>query len=204
MRAHEFTSITTINEILGGSLENPMLPPDRDFSDSDIVDTVDGYEIHVFKYVPYFDIILAVLNTDGTYKGYIGFNNDGHFIEANTKQEYQRKGIMSVLMLYALRNGISPLFINSTDTVSRFSRAVIWSLKEKNKIKVTDKNNIEYSSEQLFNILNDNWPSDYSLYLYSTHGSLSENYWEFRDTLTKEAYYDKNFLGESIEPYWYE
>lgn len=199
MRAYEF-----LPEIRGGGLERPQLPSTQDFSKSSIIATVDGYSIHAFKYLPIFEIVLAVLDDNGTYKGYIGFSEDGHFIEANTLEQHRRKGIMSVLLLYTLRNVVSPLYINSGDIVSKFSRSAIWSLAEKNVIRISNENNEYYSKEKLYDILNDNWPNDYSLYLYPTHQQLKENYWEFRDVVTRQAYYDTNFSGESIEPYWYD
>jgi hypothetical protein len=193
-----------IGEIIGGTLANTQIPPTQDLGAAPIEATVDGYDIHAFSYDPLFDIVLAVLNGDGTYRGYIGLNDDGHFIEAYTKEEHRKQGIMSVLMLYALRNFKTPLYILHGDIVSKFSRQAIWSLAEKNKIIVKNKNGDAYTRDILLDILNNNWPNEHSLYLYPSHGALKENYWEFRDVETGAAYYDKNFLGEEISPWWYD
>ena len=206
MRSHEFIEkkVSRVSEIVGGGLAEPQLPIDQDFSTSTNLGTVDGYVIHGFTYQPIFDTVLAVLDDNGTYKGYIGFNNDGLFVEANTLEQFRRKGIMSTLLLYALRNFKSPLFVRSTTVVSRFSRQLFWSLSEKKKIMITDSEKREYSLEQLSQILSDNWPNKYDLYIYPTHEQLGEQYWEFRNVETGNAYYDKNYLGESIKPYWYD
>lgn len=193
-----------INEIIGGGLENPQIPETQNLSKAPINATLDGYDIRAFSYKSKFDIVLSILDDNGMYKGYIGFNDDGHFIEAYTKEEHRKRGIMSVLMLYALREFKKPLFILKNDIVSKFSRIAIWSLAEKNKIIVKNQEGEPYSLDDLKGILNNYWPNEHSLYLYPSHGIVKENYWEFRDPVTKTAYYNKNFLGEDIIAWWYD
>jgi hypothetical protein len=191
-----------INEIVNGILKNPQIDGSTDFSKSTIVGNREGYSIH--QMIIGESIVLMILDKDGTYKGYIIYKSDGHFIEAYVKEQFRRMGVMSTLMLYVLRNIKTRLYINADDVVSDMSRHAFKILAKQNKIRILDKSTGDkLSNEELHTIFSSMGANDYALIIEHTHKAPADN---FNEIVNEDgsAVYNKTYDGTPINEFFYD
>jgi len=191
-----------ITEIVNGILKHPRISSTEDFSKSSKVGNREGYDIHQSTIDD--AISLMILDSDGTYKGYILYKNDGHFIEAYVKEQFRRQGIMSTLILYVLRNDNIRLYINTDDVVSDMSRNAFMTMTINNKIKILDKNTEKhFTNQELHRIFSSLGANDYALIIEHTHKQPRDNFYEIVNE-SGDAIYNKTFDGAKITEFFYD